>query len=707
MKSSPKQIALLGNPNSGKSSLFNLLTGLNQKTGNYPGVTVEKIVGTTHLGNGAKTKLIDLPGTYSLYPNSKDERVVVQILTNPKDEDYPDAVVYVADITNLERQLLLLTQIKDLGIPVLLALSMTDIAEKKGIEIDVHRLEIALGIPIISFSSRTGKNVDLLKQQMLTLINEQPRENPPLKLFYAPTELEQELISDAQVDLGIENSYQALLSVHHHDWLPFLSDQDRKKLHFISEKHQFESLNNQINETMARYDRFLPAIKKAIRQQSNANTLTDRIDNVVMHRYFGPVIFGVLMFLVFQAIFAWAAIPMDWIDAGVNSLSGFIKNTFPDAWYTDLLTDGIISGLGGIIIFIPQIAILFFLVGVLESTGYMARAVFIFDKMMQRFGLNGRSIVALISGGACAIPAIMSTRTISNWKERLITIMVTPLISCSARIPVFVMLVGLVIPADRIWGILSLQGLAFAGLYVLGILAALVSALVFKWILKSEERSFLLMELPPYKFPYFKNIFLSVWEKVKTFILEAGKIILVISVILWALASFGPGNRMQEAEQEANQIAKTQSLDDQAHQDLIASKKLEASFAGIMGKFIEPAIEPLGFDWKIGIALLTSFAAREVFVGTMATLYSIGSEEDELRIKDRLEKEVNPQTGEKVFTFATSISLLLFYLFALQCMSTLAVVKRETNSWKWPVIQFFFMSAMAYLASLAAYQLLN
>jgi ferrous iron transport protein B len=701
------KIALLGNPNSGKTSLFNALTGLRQKTGNYPGVTVEKLTGTAYLEENKPVTLLDLPGTYSLYPNSRDEKVVVQVLCDEDHEDFPDAILYVADITNLERQLLLLTQIKDLGFPVILALSMSDVAEKEGLEIETERLRLALGIEVIKVSGRTMANLDELKKKLLELVRKKDTSQEALKLFYAPTPAEQKVIQGVQEITGIQNSYRALLYAHHYEWLHLPEKELASQIARLTEDSDFESLPGQIKETMIRYDRFLPVIKKAIQRKQDATTLTDKIDNIATHRWLGPLFFFGIMFFVFQAIYAWAAIPMDWIDGLFSSLKSFLSNTLPESMLSNLLTDGIIAGLGGILIFIPQIAILFFLIGMLEDIGYMSRAVFIFDKLMQRFGLNGRSIVSLISGGACAIPAVMATRTISNWKERLITILVTPLISCSARIPVFVMIIGLVIPARKIAGILNLQGIAFMSLYLLGIVAALGSAYVFKLILKSDEYSYLVMELPPYRRPNLTNIGLNVADKVKAFVIEAGKIIMIISIVLWVIASFGPPGKMQEAENQAKIELADKTIPEAQKEDILASKRLEASYAGHLGRFIEPAIEPLGFDWKIGIALVTSFAAREVFVGTIATLYSLGSEADELKLQERLSKEVNPNTGAPVFSFATGISLLLFYLLAMQCMSTLAVVKRETGGWKWPVIQFFFMSILAYLSSLAAYQFLH
>lgn len=707
MKNKIKKVALVGNPNSGKSSLFNVLTGLRQKTGNYPGVTVEKKAGKMTLPNGEAVSLVDLPGLYSLYPNSGDEKVVVEVLLNEQHPEHPDFIIYVADITQLDKQLLLISQINDLGIPVLLVLTFSDIAQKEGIQLDKRQLMNAFGVTVLSVSSRTNENIEALKESITGEPSSLLR-NPAKSRMFVPLDAEEEKISKKirGISNGL-NEYKALLLAHHYEWLSMPEGIESEQVAAIVKESGFRSIKSQIRETMARYDKIMPIVKKALIKSRKGITFTDRLDNLVTHRWFGPIIFFVLMLFVFQSIFSWASIPMDWIDSLFTFLNEKLIDVLPAGMFRDFLTDGLLPGLGGILIFIPQIALLFFLIGLLENVGYLARAVYISDKVMQKFGLNGRSIVSLISGGACAIPAVMATRTISNWKERLITIMVTPFISCSARIPVFVMIIGLVIPSTSIFGIFNLQGLVFLGLYLGGIIAALGSALAFKYILKNEEQSFLMMELPTYRSPNLKDIILSVGEKVRIFVVEAGKIILIISIALWFLASFGPGDKMKAAEEIVQtEIAKGNILAETAESELSA-KKLEASYAGHIGKAIEPLIEPLGFDWKIGIALVTSFAAREVFVGTIATLYSLGNEGDIVKIQDRLAREKRQGTDIPVFNLATGVSLLVFYLLAMQCMSTLAVVKRETGGWKWPIIQFTFMSVLAYLSSFAAYQLLN
>ncbi|MBV6654029.1 MAG: ferrous iron transport protein B, partial [Mameliella sp.] len=500
-------VALLGNPNCGKSSLFNQLTGLRQKVGNFPGVTVDKKIGKLDLQNGQEVNIIDFPGTYSFYPTSIDERIVVQALSNPNDDNYPDAVVYVADVTKLEKHLLLLTQIRDLGLPLVLALNMADIAEQQGLAINLDLLRKRLGIPAVLLSGRTGEGIDGLKQLLEAVINK-PEDFAANQPFFS-MHREERVVAEAAKGIVLgANTYQGLLIAHHHDWLPFLTATQKGQLKAVATANEFVSLSAQVNETMQRFDRFTPVVRSAVKSKEAAQDgMTERMDRVLTHRVFGPLIFFGLMLLVFQAIFAWAEAPMDWIETFFSFMGDQVRQVLPEGWFTDLLTDGVIAGLGGVLVFIPQIAILFLLIAILEEVGYMARAAFMFDQVMQSFGLNGRSIVALVSGGACAIPAIMSTRTIGNWKERLITILVTPFISCSARIPVYTVLVGFVVPSKIVFGIFNLQGLAFMGLYLLGIITALGAAWVFKLILKTNERSFLMLELPEYRMPVARNVF--------------------------------------------------------------------------------------------------------------------------------------------------------------------------------------------------------
>ncbi len=696
--SSIESIALIGNPNAGKSSVFNRLTGLNHKIGNFPGVTVDKKIGTTTLPNGKKLKVIDLPGTYSLHPNSMDEEIVLDILLDPENKDKPDALLYIADTSNLERHLLLLSQILDLNIPVILGLNMLDIAEKDGLTIDIVKISNAFHLPVFEINGRTGKGITELKDYLAHESLSNPTD------FYDIFSLAPELIKDIKSIIPVDNDFEALLIAHHHARINHYHSNSADIEKLLS-KHKFNGTRMQVDEVMGRFDQIQQFLSAALREniKKENESFTDKIDRFLTHKVFGSIIYFGVLFVIFQAIFAWAEYPMDLIDEGVSWLNSWLKSTLPSGFITDLLTDGIISGLGGIIIFIPQISILFAFVAFMEEVGYMARAVMLSDNLMRKFGLNGRSMVALVSGVACAIPAIMSTRTISSWKERLITVFVTPFISCSARIPVFTVLISFIVPEEYYFGLFNLQGLVMMAMYLLGLIAALFSAFVLKKVLKSKEISFLMLELPVYQWPDWNNMLTTLLSKVRIFVFSAGKIILVISIILWALASYGPGDSMNEAVQSI-QEEQIQTINPGEVNALIAAKKIEASYAGHFGKFIEPVIKPLGFDWKIGIALLTSFAAREVFVGTMATIYSVGSDEEK-PIIERMKAEINPDTGEPLYNVATALSLLVFYVFALQCMSTLAVVKRETNSWLIPILQLVYMTGLAYVCSLLAYNI--
>ena len=707
MTTSPSSpvVGLVGNPNSGKSSLFNLLTGLRQRIGNFPGVTVEKKSGILHIDGLPPVELLDFPGAYSCYPTSLDERLVVQELTNPKGDLFPDAIIYVADVTKLDKHLLLFTQLRDLDLPMMLVLNMADLIEEEGLRVDVTELSVRLGVPVVAVSARAGTGVTELKATIGRLLQD-PQAFRPEEPFYEPGVLARDVLADLRQELPARNDYHALLLAHHASWLKHVPEKTRHKVQEARVKNGFHSLRAQVDETMERYDTFEPIVRDTVRRGAAKAPFSEKVDDILTHRVFGPLIFIVIMLLLFQALFAWTGWPMDGIEWFFETLGNGVRENLPAGWFTDLLVDGIIAGLGGVLVFVPQIAALFLFITILEEVGYMARAAYMFDSLMQRFGLNGRSVVALISGHACAIPAIMSTRTIANWKERLLTILVTPLTSCSARIPVYVILISFAVPEGSFFGF-GYQGLAFAGLYFLGILSAMFSALLFKLILKTRERSFLMLEMPDYRTPVWRNVGITVWQKVKTFIVEAGQIILLISIVLWGLSTYGPAEAMEEARTQVQKTVEEQGLDDDAAADLLAGELLEASYAGHVGKFIEPVIRPLGYDWKIGIALFTSFAAREVFVGTMATIYSVGSADDELRIRDRMGEEINPRTGEKVYNPATAWSLLVFYVFAMMCMSTLAVTKRETGGWKWPIIQFTFMTVLAYVSAMVVYQVLS
>ena len=693
-------VALIGNPNTGKTSVFNRLTGMNQKVGNYPGITVEKKEGTCIFGRNCKVHILDLPGTYSLNASSLDENVVIELLLNKNDKDFPDVAVVVADVENLKRNLLLFTQIKDLGIPTILAINMSDRMKRKAITLDVSLLEKKLNTKIALISSRKNLGFDYLKE-LIENYNQLPT-----KPCLNASNIAPEYFDRLQKAFPNQDLYKL--------WLVITQDVnfgklDRNELQGVA-SFKTESTSNlkrlQQKETIARYKFINETLKETLHiDTAKAKDLRSRLDRVLTHKVWGYVIFFGILLLIFQAIFDWSAYPMDFIDSSFASLSEWAKNTLPPGDFSSLIAEGIIPGLGGIVIFIPQIAFLFLFISILEETGYMSRVVFLMDKLMRRFGLSGKSVVPLVAGTACAIPAIMATRNIENWKERLITILVTPFTTCSARLPVYLIIISLVIPDTRVLGIFSLQGLTLMFMYILGFGAAILSAYILDKILKVRTKSFFVVEMPNYKVPLAKNVIITVIEKTKAFVFGAGKIILAISIILWVLASYGPGD-FNDAEEIVKSEYASQNLSDDDLEMHINSFKLEHSYIGHVGHFIEPAVRPLGYDWKIGIALVSSFAAREVFVGTLATIYSVGSD-DEQTIKSRMAAEVNPVLGGPLFNFASGISLLLFYAFAMQCMSTLAIVKKETNSWKWPMWQLVVMTVIAYVVSLAAYQFLK
>lgn len=697
-----ERIALVGNPNSGKSSLFNFLTGLNQKTGNFPGITVEKKTGLCVLNDHQTVEIIDLPGIYSIYPRSLDEKIVTEILLNHRSPSCPDKLVVVLDSTNLQRGLLLATQCIDLGLPTVLALNMTDLAFKAGLRIDFRKISEKLGVPVVPIEARRGMGLVELKKAIASNIsgNDTP-------LYQGWREMEA-AVNDVRTSLGIDNDYEAYQLLQQPQFPAFLSMADQAKLEQIRRDRSIFPGKFQGAEVIQRYAYIQQLVSDATQQGATTRKIhpyTSRLDKVLTHKVWGYVIFFAILLVIFQSIFVWASVPMNWIDLLFATTSDFLNRTLPAGPFSDLIAKGIVPGLGGILIFIPQIAFLFAFIALLEETGYMARVVFIMDKLMRKVGLNGKSVVPLISGVACAIPAIMATRTIGNWKERTITILVTPFMSCSARLPVFTILIGLVIPSKLVLGFLSLQGLTLMALYLLGFLAAIGSAWIMKHLIGIRERSYLMMELPSYRWPKWSNVGFTIYEKTKSFVFGAGKIIMAISIILWGLSSYGPRKQMEAASAQALQTAKMQGLDSRQTADRLASYRLENSFAGVIGRGIEPVIKPLGYDWKIGIALVTSFAAREVFVGTMATIYSIGSVEDHATIQQRLRAETNPETGGPRFTLAVGLSLLVFYTFAMQCMSTLAVVYRETGGWRWPIIQLCFMTGLAYFSAFIVFHL--
>ncbi len=648
------KIALLGNPNTGKSSVFNLLTGLRQHVGNFPGVTVDRKFGKIKI-NDQESTLIDFPGTYSIYPRSKDEKVVFDSLSNSDNVDYPDVVAVVIDAANLERNLLFFTQVYDLQLPTVMILNMTDIAQRKAIRYKLDGLQALFPeAVIVESNARIKSGKDRIEQALVS----------------APKRIG---------DTFLENA--SLLSP--------------------------EDLAGQEQETELRFAKIRDELENLQSIAEKIKTRSEKIDRILVHPFFGYVIFAGILMIIFQFIYAFSSFPMDFIDSTFMSLSSWITSWMPAGIFTDLLTQGIIPGIGGVVIFIPQIALLFFFIGILEETGYLSRVVFIMDRILRPLGLNGKSVVPLLSSVACAIPGVMAARTISDWKERMITIMVAPLMSCSARIPVYTLLIAIVIPKETVGGIFGLQGLVLFGLYALGTISALLVAVLLKAIIKTKEKGFLLLEMPSYKIPRWGNVGITVLEKVRVFVWDAGKIILAISIILWALATYGPSDNMEKASNLAQKEAIGMQLSESESEQFIASAKLESSYIGIMGKSIEPAIKPLGYDWKIGIALITSFAAREVFVGSMATIYAVHDDgEFNSTLMEKM-KASRHSDGTPVYTIAAGVSLMVFFAFAMQCMSTLAVVKRETKSWKWPLIQMGYMGILAYLGAWITFIILS
>ena len=695
------KVALIGNPNTGKTSIFNSLTGLNQKIANYPGVTVEKKEGVCKLSRGIKAHIFDLPGTYSLNASSMDENIVVELLLNKNHKDFPDLAIIVSDVENFKRNLILFTQVKDLEIPTVLAINMSDRMKYKGIQLNIEKLEKELDTKIIFTTNRAKDWVSDIKN-----IIENYRDLSS-KIFLDTSVIESEYFSKLKKIFPNQQLYKLWVVICQDVNFSNVSRQEIESSNFkIKSASELKRL--QQKETIKRYQLINNILKEGQTiDQSKAEGFRAKIDKILTHKVFGYVIFLTILMGIFQALYEWSSIPMDIIDSSFASMADWIKTNLPSGAMTDLLADGIITGIGGIVIFIPQIAFLFMFISILEESGYMSRVVFLTDKTMQKFGLSGKSVVPLISGVACAIPAIMATRNIESWKERLITILVTPFMTCAARLPVYLIIIAIVIPDETIFGF-NYQAIALMSLYLIGFITALFSSFILTKILKIRKRSVFVMEMPNYKFPRIKDVLYTVFEKSKSFVVEAGKIILAISVILWVLATNGIGDKFENPE---NYI--TENIEEMSEQDiqaLEASIKLENSFIGIIGKRIEPVFKPLGYDWKIGIGIITSFAAREVFVGTLAVIYNIdnydGSEGKEEEIKNIMARETDSE-GNKIFTLASGISLLLFYAFAMQCMSTLAIVKKETNSWKWPILQFIIMTALAYFISLISFQILS
>ena len=693
-------VALVGNPNSGKTSLFNALTGLNQKVSNFHGTTVEKKIGYCKLTSDVNAQIIDLPGTYSLYPKSADELVTYELLRNKSETDFPDIVLFIADASNLKRNLLLLTQVADLGVPVILALNMTDIAARRGIFYELDVLANKLGIPVVSINARSRKGLHEVKSHLLDKAHYRKMQ------YFSLAHLNAQMLEEVSDITDKKNHYAALqyaINVAH--TLNTKAEQIRE----CFKKYAFDARAFQENEVLNRYHIIDDAVRESRRQCSNdiIRSFSQKLDTIVTHRFSGIAIFLLLLFLVFQAIFSWSTVPMEWVEWLFAEASDFTMRTLPDGVLRDMIVNGVLSGLSGVMVFLPQIIILFAFIAILEDVGYMARVGFIMDRIMRPFGMNGKSIVPLISGMACAVPSIMATRGIENKRERLITILVVPLMSCSARLPVYTLLIAMLVPETAKWGPFNLHGVVLMFMYLLGFAAALFSAFLFKAFVKQPERNYFMMELPGYKLPVWINILITIYDKSKAFVWGAGKIIVAVSVVLWALASFGPRDDMRAIEAKYLKLATQDNLQTEALETAKATEKLQASYAGQFGKWIEPVIKPIGFDWKIGIALLTSLAAREVFVGTMSTIYSVGGEFENLDgIRQKMQSETD-ENGNPIYTIATVLSLLIFYAFALQCMSTVSVVHTETKSIKWTLIQFGYLTALAYVSSLVVFNIFS
>jgi ferrous iron transport protein B len=698
-------IALVGNPNSGKSSLFNNLTGLNQKVGNFPGVTVDKKVGSTSISTSLEASIIDLPGTYSLYPRRADEWVAYRVLMQQDESIHPDMVVLIADASNLKRNLLFASQIIDLKIPVVIALTMLDIARKKGIRVDVEELERSLGVPIVPINPRKNKGVNHLKKAIELTADEHYK--VPVRNFIELPAIAERAVAGVKGLFPSISEYRAVHYLINHESFAF-DETHQDRIESIEQASNFNHTKVQAEEILQRYHRIKQIMQHAVIEPdpSESKLITEKFDDVLLHRRWGYLILLVVLFLLFQSVFWLAEYPMQLIEWSFAELNNSLAGVMRESWWKDLLLNGILAGLSGILVFVPQIMILFGLITLLEDTGYMARISFLSDRLMRKVGLNGKSVMPMISGFACAVPAIMSARSIENKKERLLTILITPLMSCSARLPVYTILIALVVPNVFFLGFLSLQGLVMMGLYLLGLGVALIVSYVAKKFIRIKEKSIFILELPMYRSPRWTNILVTMVQKAKIFVFDAGRVIMVISLLLWALSSFGPSTRMREIESSyQEQLARYPERESQLSQQK-KTASLENSYAGILGKAIEPVIKPLGYDWKIGIALITSFAAREVFVGTMATLYSVGEDDagESLMLREKMRQAKKPD-GTPVYNLASALSLMIFYVFAMQCMSTLAVVKRETGTWKWPLIQLVYMTALAYALSLATYQL--
>ena len=685
--SSIKNVYLVGNPNCGKSTLFNILTGLQQKTSNLPGTTID--IRQSKITNKDKKtiRLFDLPGIYSINPASRDEQIACEPLLNPEHPKHPDHIIVIVDASNLKRNLLLFTQVSDLGFPVSLVLNMSDIAAKRGIVTDSERLERELGVKVIETSARNGLNINLLKELIF-----KDGFKSHFECFKPPSLKEH--FTDSSIDLGKYNDYQALQIVY-------------KNTDIVGGKaHQKIFEEQRAVEVMVRYKAIDVLLSKTTTKSDTRKRISQKIDKIVTHPVLGYVVFLFIIFIIFQSVFSLALYPMQIIENGFNILGNYISQIMPDGIVQSLVVNGILAGFSGILVFIPQIIILFMFLALLEDSGYMARVSFILDKIMTKFGMNGRSVLPLISGTACAIPAIMSARTIENKRDRLITILVTPFISCSARLPIYILMIS-IIPIDtKLFGIFNHQGVLLMAMYLLGVVASLLTGIILSRFIKNTDYTGFFMELPKYQIPKFKNVVTTCLSKAKSFVLQAGKIIFLVSLVLWYLTSFGPKKKFEQIEAQIAYGLKTNTINAEEAKLNMAMEKQKYSYAGYFGRSIEPLIKPLGFDWRIGISLITSFIAREVFTGSMATLYGV-RQDDFVNIRKKMQSEINPVTNKPIYSIAVCLSLMVFYALAMQCASTVAVVYKETKSWKWPLFQFLFMGIVAWLGSWVVFNIFS
>ena len=697
------KVALIGNPNVGKTSIFNLLTGMNQHVGNYPGVTVDKKVGFCKLSQIINARIYDLPGTYSTNPNSMDEKVAVSCLLDRDDIDFPDVVVVVADVENLKQNLYLFTQIKDFGIPTILAINMADRMKPRGITIDIPALEAALHTRIALVSTRQKTGIEELKELIIN---------------YKKLSLET-LVDIARIDPPFFSSLKEKFPNEELGKLWMVISQNfevvgaLRKVEIQKEniKTEAEIKRMQQRETILRYQ----VINNALKDTYKVTAVGTRafLDKILLHKVWGYVIFMAILLLIFQVIFYVSEYPKGWIESALGWVGEWLSGILPEGSLTSLLVDGVIPGLTAVVSFVPQIALLFFFISLLEESGYMSRVVFLMDRIMRPFGLNGKGTIPLISGAACAIPAVMATRTIESWRERLIAILVTPFITCSARLPIYLIIIKLVIPQGNYF-FFDNQAVALFALYMLGVFMAIFSAwLLNKFlVLKHTIKTHFIIEMPTYKVPLVRNVLLTVYEKSKAFVVNAGKIIFFMTVLIWFLQTHGLSEKYRNAETHTKQMAAQYGWDEEQKEHYLLSYRTENSLLGNMGKFVEPVFRPLGYDWKISIAVLGSFAARETFVSTLATIYSLGEvdveegEAEQRTVITRLQEEMRPD-GTPMFNLATGVSILLFFASAMQCISTFAIVRKETNSWKWAIIQWLFMTGFAYLSAFAAYQILS